>query len=170
MVHINGVHSDGAEVCVAPSVTFAPRAGIFPFSSSSKRAGGDNFKVITLDRMGGPLRDDPSVREAVNGSTVCAAFDRCRYANASAVTERLEQRPVWTGFVLLAANLLEPTCARRHYLTRRHKPRRPRRSSLRKIPSRIASPSTNGPSRSTGGHWEGDLIICRRIQPLLVLH
>jgi IS30 family transposase len=31
------------------------------------------------------------------------------------------------------------------YLTRHHKRRRPRRSRPRKIPSRIASPSTNGP-------------------------
>ena len=45
---------------------------------------------------------------------------------------------------------------------------------LRKIPSRIASPSTNGPRLSTarteGGHWEGDLIICKRTRPVLVLH
>ena len=44
---------------------------------------------------------------------------------------------------------------------------------LRKIPSRIASPSTNGPSmsaRTEGGHWEGDLIICKRTRPVLVLH
>ena len=45
---------------------------------------------------------------------------------------------------------------------------------LRKIPSRIASPSTNGPkhveARTEGGHWEGDLIICKRTRPVLVLH
>ena len=45
---------------------------------------------------------------------------------------------------------------------------------LRKIPSRIASPSTNGPRMSPpeteGGHWEGDLIICKRTRPVLVLH
>ena len=36
------------------------------------------------------------------------------------------------------------------YLTRRHKHRRPR--------------------RSRAGHWEGDLIICKRTRPVLVLH
>jgi hypothetical protein len=45
---------------------------------------------------------------------------------------------------------------------------------LRMIPSRIASPSTNGPRLSTaeprGGHWEGDLILCKRTRPVLVLH
>src|SRR5271167_506582 len=35
------------------------------------------------------------------------------------------------------------------YLTRRHKRRRPRRLRPSEIPSRIASPSTNGPRRST---------------------
>ena len=61
------------------------------------------------------------------------------------------------------------------YLTRRHKRRRPRAGrDLREIPSRIASPSTNSPRRWTpeteGGHWEGDLIICKRTRPVLVLH
>ena len=43
------------------------------------------------------------------------------------------------------------------YLTRHHKRRRPRRSR---------------PSQDTikGGHWEGDLIICKRTRPVLVLH
>ena len=58
------------------------------------------------------------------------------------------------------------------YLTRRHKRRRPRRSRpTRKIPSRIASPwpkTVDG--RTEGGHWEGDLIICKRTRPVLVLH
>jgi IS30 family transposase len=45
---------------------------------------------------------------------------------------------------------------------------------LGKIPSRIASPSTNGPRLSTAepraAIWEGDLIICKRTRPVLVLH
>jgi hypothetical protein len=39
--------------------------------------GGNTYGApITLDRVGGPLQDDPSVREAVNGNTVYAVFDR----------------------------------------------------------------------------------------------
>src|SRR6476660_2960082 len=51
------------------------------------------------------------------------------------------------------------------YLMRHHKRRRPRRSRPSQDTIRIASPSTNGPGKSTpgteGGHWEGDLIICK---------
>ena len=45
---------------------------------------------------------------------------------------------------------------------------------LRKIPSRIVSPSTNGPRLSTAepraAIGRGDLIICKRTRPVLVLH
>ena len=60
------------------------------------------------------------------------------------------------------------------YLTRRHKRRRPRRAR----PSRDAikdrasihdRPKTIE-SRGEAGHWEGDLIICKRTRPVLVLH
>ena len=42
-----------------------------------------------------------------------------------------------------------------------------------RLPSRIASPSErpkNVDARTEGGHWEGDLIICKRTRPVLVLH
>ena len=60
------------------------------------------------------------------------------------------------------------------YLTCRHKRRRPRRAR----PSRDAikdrasihdRPKTIE-SRGEAGHWEGDLIICKRTRPVLVLH
>ena len=60
------------------------------------------------------------------------------------------------------------------YLTRRHKRRRPRRSrpsrdtikdrlSIHERPKKVDA-------RTEGGHWEGDLIICKRTRPVLVLH
>jgi IS30 family transposase len=60
------------------------------------------------------------------------------------------------------------------YLTRRHKRRRPRRArpsrdtikdraSIQERPKTIES-------RGEAGHWEGDLIICKRTRPVLVLH
>ena len=59
------------------------------------------------------------------------------------------------------------------YLTRRHKRRRPRRSrpsqdtinrvSIHERPKTVDC-------RTEGGHWEGDLIICKRTRPVLVLH
>ena len=60
------------------------------------------------------------------------------------------------------------------YLTRRHKRRRPRRSrsSQDTIKDRVsihARPKTVD-GRTEGGHWEGDLIICKRTRPVLVLH
>ena len=60
------------------------------------------------------------------------------------------------------------------YLTRRHKRRRPRRSrpSQDTIKDRISiheRPKTVD-ARTEGGHWEGDLIICKRTRPVLVLH
>ena len=60
------------------------------------------------------------------------------------------------------------------YLTRHHKRRRPRRSrpSQDTIKDRVSiheRPKTVD-GRTEGGHWEGDLIICKRTRPVLVLH
>src|SRR2546429_8675970 len=60
------------------------------------------------------------------------------------------------------------------YLTRRHKRRRARRSrpSQDTIKDRVSiheRPKTVD-GRTEGGHWEGDLIICKRTRPVLVLH
>src|ERR1700729_183594 len=61
------------------------------------------------------------------------------------------------------------------YLTRRHKRRRPRRAratSRDAIKDRASihdRPKTIE-SRGEAGHWEGDLIICKRTRPVLVLH
>src|SRR6516164_9748589 len=38
--------------------------------------GGVNYTQITLDRVGAGIQDNPSIREAVNGSTVYAIFER----------------------------------------------------------------------------------------------
>ena len=60
------------------------------------------------------------------------------------------------------------------YLTRRHKRRRPRRSrpSQDTIRDRVSihERPKNVDARTEGGHWEGDLIICKRTRPVLVLH
>ena len=60
------------------------------------------------------------------------------------------------------------------YLTRRHKRRRPRRSrpSRDTIKDRVSihERPENIDARTEAGHWEGDLIICRRTRPVLVLH
>jgi len=60
------------------------------------------------------------------------------------------------------------------YLTRHHKRRRPRRSrpSRDTIKDRVSiheRPETVA-ARTEAGHWEGDLIICKRTRPVLVLH
>ena len=60
------------------------------------------------------------------------------------------------------------------YLTRRHKRRRPRRSrpSRDTIKDRVSiheRPKTID-TRTEAGHWEDDLIICKRTRPVLVLH
>jgi transposase, IS30 family len=60
------------------------------------------------------------------------------------------------------------------YLTRRHERRCSRRSrpspdtikdsvSIHERPKKVDA-------RTEGGHWEGDLIICKRTRPVLVLH
>ena len=60
------------------------------------------------------------------------------------------------------------------YLTRRHKRRRPRRSrpSRDTIKDRVSihERPKNVDARTEAGHWEGDLIICKRTRPGLVLH
>ena len=60
------------------------------------------------------------------------------------------------------------------YLTRRYKRRRPRRSrpSRDTIKDRISihERPKNVDARTEVGHWEGDLIICKRTRPVLVLH
>ena len=59
-------------------------------------------------------------------------------------------------------------------LTRRHKRRRPRRSrpSRDTIKDRVSihERPKKVDARTEGGHWEGDLIICKRTRPVLVLH
>ena len=60
------------------------------------------------------------------------------------------------------------------YLTYRHKRRRPRRSrpSRDTIKDRLSihERPENVDARTEAGHWEGDLIICKRTRPVLVLH
>jgi IS30 family transposase len=60
------------------------------------------------------------------------------------------------------------------YLTRRHKRRRPRRSRPPRdtIKDRVSihERPENIDARTEAGHWEGDLIICKRTRPVLVLH
>ena len=60
------------------------------------------------------------------------------------------------------------------YLTRRHKRRRPRRSrpSQDTIKDRVSihQRPKKVDARTEGGHWEGDLLICKRTRPVLVLH
>ena len=60
------------------------------------------------------------------------------------------------------------------YLTRGHKRRRPRRSrpSRDTIKDRVSihERPKKVDARTESGHWEGDLIICKRTRPVLVLH
>ena len=60
------------------------------------------------------------------------------------------------------------------YLARRHKRRkpakaRPSRDTIKDRAS-IHDRPANVESRAETGHWEGDLIICKRARPVLVLH
>ncbi|MGH6812819.1 MAG: IS30 family transposase [Methylocella sp.] len=90
---------------------------------------------------------------------------------------RNEPRPRTVGcetiyaFIYRAAQKAEQPW---RYLTRHHKRRRPRRSrpSRDTIKDRVSiheRPETIA-ARTEAGHWEGDLIICKRTRPVLVLH
>ena len=60
------------------------------------------------------------------------------------------------------------------YLTRRHKRRRPRRARASRDAIKDRASIHDRPrtieGRGKAGHWEGDLIICKRTRPVLVLH
>jgi transposase, IS30 family len=60
------------------------------------------------------------------------------------------------------------------YLTRRHKRRRPRRARPSRDTIKDRASIHDRPktveTRGEAGHWEGDLIICKRMRPVLVLH
>jgi len=60
------------------------------------------------------------------------------------------------------------------YLTQRHKHRRPRRARPSRDTIKDRASIHDRPktieARGEAGHWEGDLIICKRTRPVLVLH
>ena len=60
------------------------------------------------------------------------------------------------------------------YLTRRHKRRRPRRARASRYSIKDRASIHDRPKtiegRGEARHWEGDLIICKRTRPVLVLH
>jgi len=85
---------------------------------------------------------------------LCAMAMETIYAFIYRVGQRLEQ--LW------------------RFLARRHKRRRPpaARASRDTLKDRVSIHERPGDvdDRATLGHWEGDLIICQRTRPVLVLH
>ena len=81
--------------------------------------------------------------------------------------ERIHRHP--DGARICAAQKAEQLW---RYLTRRHKRRRPRRSrpSRDTIKDRVSihERPKNIDARTEAGHWEGDLIICKRTRPVLI--
>jgi IS30 family transposase len=75
------------------------------------------------------------------------------------------------GFIYRAASKGEELG---RYLTRRHKRRRPRRArqsrDMIKDRASIHDRPKEIDARVDVGHWEGDLIICKHMRPVLVLH
>jgi IS30 family transposase len=75
------------------------------------------------------------------------------------------------AFIYRAAQKVETLW---RYLTRRHKRRRPRRARLSRDTIKDRASIHDRPktveTRGEAGHWEGDLIICKRLRPVLVLH
>ena len=75
------------------------------------------------------------------------------------------------GFIYRTA---QKAAALWRYLTRRHKRRRPRRARASRDAIKDRASIHDRPKtiegRGEAGHWEGDLIICKRIRPVLVGH
>ena len=75
------------------------------------------------------------------------------------------------GFIYRTA---QKAAALWRYLTRRHKRRRPRRARASRDAIKNRASIHDRPKtiegRGEAGHWEGDLIICKRTRPVLVLH
>ena len=75
------------------------------------------------------------------------------------------------GFIYRTA---QKAAALWRYLTRRHKRRRPRRARASRDAIKDRASIHDRPKtiegRGEAGHWEGDLIICKRTRPVLVLH
>ena len=97
---------------------------------------------------------------------------RSKFQAGSRAETNLACRPwVASAFIYRAAQQTDELW---RYLTRRHKRRRPRRSrpSRDTIKDRVSihERPKNVNARTEGGHWEGDLIICKRTRPVLVLH
>jgi len=75
------------------------------------------------------------------------------------------------AFIYRAAQKVETLW---RYLTRHHKRRRPRRARPSRDTIKDRASIHDRPeaveTRGEAGHWEGDLIICKRTRPVLVVH